>query len=472
MFETVLARTRGASHSKHQIPCEDAGVAVHADGCVVFAVADGHGDSRCPRSALGSKIACDVVLSELAEFHKGIDENQWESRVLSGGAITDALMRQLTSSILAKWVKGVNEDLSENPLTQDERAACSAYLPRYDRGERLEHIYGSTLIAGLLSESYLLLIQQGDGRCVVFDADGNPSQPIPWDDRCFANVTTSLCDEDAVRGFRSCVIDVAHEPIIACFLGTDGVEDSFQTMDLMHSYYRDLLIDACDNGVAELAAHLDESLPSLSERGSGDDITIAGIIDRPLLEPLRQKLVSENEAILLESKIRAIQDRLRSLNGMGRLDALMKKWETAHKELEQAESAKTKAERDYQDFLDRTDFPQNDREADAPESEFEGAMEQGAPFTFDGFSERKRARLRQTLDDAEARYGEVLGNFDRVDADLKSINARKLEYERDLEAYEQTLRDLRGEQAGDAAQPEEPRESEVDSETAELFERG
>ena len=41
-------------------------------------------------------------------------------------------------------------------------------LIEYDRGERLEHIYGTTLIAGLLTESYLLLIQQGDGRCVVF----------------------------------------------------------------------------------------------------------------------------------------------------------------------------------------------------------------------------------------------------------------------------------------------------------------
>jgi hypothetical protein len=93
--------------------------------------------------------------------------------------------------------KSCQRTFTENPLTLDERAKCDRYLDRYDRGEKLEHIYGTTLIAGLLTDKYLLLLQQGDGRCDVFDANGEVSQPIPWDDKCFANVTTSLCEDDA-----------------------------------------------------------------------------------------------------------------------------------------------------------------------------------------------------------------------------------------------------------------------------------
>ena len=51
----------------------------------------------------------------------------------------------------------MNKEFTANTLSNEERAACKKYIDRYDRGERIEHIYGTTLIAGLMTEKYLLL---------------------------------------------------------------------------------------------------------------------------------------------------------------------------------------------------------------------------------------------------------------------------------------------------------------------------
>ena len=215
-YKMICASVQGARHIRHGQPCEDCGKVYESESCSIFAVADGHGDPNCPRSRFGSEAACDTAINELKDFSSAISENCWEERLTGGGKELEGMVRHLVSSIMAKWIQTVNEDLEESPLTEEERAACDTWLERYDRGENLEHIYGTTLIAGLRTEKYLLLLQQGDGRCDVFDAAGNVTQPIPWDERCFANVTTSLCEEDAVQSFRYCVIDMEKNPPAAC----------------------------------------------------------------------------------------------------------------------------------------------------------------------------------------------------------------------------------------------------------------
>lgn len=383
MYELISASTQGFNHIKRGNPCEDYGKVFESELCRIFTVADGHGDSNCPRSSFGSKTACEIAISEMANFCSGINESRWDSKILAGGKDLDALARQLISSIVVKWGKAVNEEFAANPLSEEERLECKRYIERYDRGERLEHIYGTTLIAGLMTEKYLLLLQQGDGRCVVFHSDGSVSQPIPWDDKCFANVTTSLCDEDAIQRFRYCVVNLDENPIIACLAGSDGVEDSFFSMDLMHSYYRELLIYASESGVAELNAHLLETLPEFSQKGSGDDVTICGVVDKEKVAALVPAFQRDNKIVSKESEIRAIDDRLKSMNGMGKMSALKARYDSALAEVSDAEEAKRKlessliqlkesaeqandcllkaqekldaAEREYKEFTDRKD---------------------------------------------------------------------------------------------------------------------
>lgn len=358
-YELLCVSVIGSSHVKAGTEKEDYGE-VHDGGFYqIFAVADGHGDSNCPRSSFGSKIACDLAISELSLFAKTLHEtdhetNQgelttWEAKLFDE-AQRDGVVHQLINSIFGKWSDEVITNIEQNPLSEDERAGCGKYIDRYDKGERLEHVYGTTLIAGLLTESYLLLLQQGDGRCAVFANDGEVTQPIPWDDKCFANVTTSLCDEDAIERCRYYVEDVRNHPVSAVLATSDGIEDSFFDMDQVHAYFREQLIYAAKNGVPELQERLNCSLPEFSEKGSNDDVTICGFIDVDRVRGLVDVFHDENYRCEIYGKIAQIDERLKSVQGKFEYD--LAHYEKARSVYEEAKAAFDELNKDYSDYAE------------------------------------------------------------------------------------------------------------------------
>ena len=443
MYELICASTQGADHIKHGIPCEDYGQIFESEFCKIFAVADGHGDSNCPRSQLGSKIVCELAISEMGKFCSDIKENAWECRLLSCGKDLDSLARQLISSIVAKWVKAVNEELETNPLTDEERAGCEKYIERYDKGERLEHIYGTTLIAGLMTEEYLLLIQQGDGRCVVFNEDGSASQPIPWDEKCFANVTTSLCDEDAIQRFRYCIINLEDNPLIACLAGSDGVEDSYLSMDLMYSYYRDLLVYASENGIEALNEHLKKELPEFSKKGSGDDVTISGIVDKEKVINFVDSFKRDNEIVRKESTIREIDERLKSMNGMGKMDALKTKYEKALEEFSNAEKAHFDAVKTLSLYTsDLRQLSQDEAEGSEKISAWNRLMDSIFPGNRTVALKKKSVDLQTMVEQTGQRLQKAQEELTPVEQKYKEFMARKEAYEKEKAEVEQQLASL------------------------------
>ena len=321
-YELFCRFVQGAGHIKKGMPCEDYGMKFENDECKVFVLGDGHGDPNCPRSSFGSKAVCEIAVEVMAEFAKNIRESGLEKNLLkkndsdpyiSKEYTSESLIRQLIVSIVGRWSCRVNDDLEENPLTEKELDESKEYAEAYQKGEHLEHIYGTTMIAGLLTENYLLLLQQGDGRCVVFDSKGNASQPIPWDDRCIANITTSMCEEDAVVSCRYHIVDLKKNPVIACIAGSDGVEDSFSNMEKMHAYYREKIQLACEEGIAGLEEELALTLPFFSERGSQDDVTICGIIDREHCSGKLEKFAIDDELMSVSAAIREAEKRIPSM---------------------------------------------------------------------------------------------------------------------------------------------------------------
>ena len=443
MYELICASTQGADHIKHGIPCEDYGQVFESELCKIFAVADGHGDSNCPRSQFGSKTACELAISEMEKFCSDIKENAWESRIISPGKELDSLAHQLISSIVAKWVKSVNEELENNPLTDEERAGCEKYIERYDKGERLEHIYGTTLIAGLITEKYLLLIQQGDGRCVVFNADGSASQPIPWDEKCFANITTSLCDEDAIQRFRYCTVNLNDNPLVACLVGSDGVEDSYLSMDLMHSYYRDLLVYASENGTAALNEYLGETLSEFSKQGSGDDVTISGIVDSERVLNFVDAFKRDNEIVRKESVIREIDERLKSMNGMGKMDALKSKYDRAMEEVEKAEKSHAEAIEKLNSYV--LDFQQLiEAETDGSEKfkVWNRLMDSIFPGNRVEALKKKIADLQAIVEQTKQRLDKAKDDLVPAEREYKEFMARKEALEEDKSELERELAEL------------------------------
>jgi len=320
---------RGSSHIRKGTPCEDFGIKVDCGEYKIFAVADGHGDPNCLRSNIGSKFACQIAAEELEDFALTMKDQGWEDRLFDKHEAKEFVER-LILSIVGKWTNAVGEELESNPLTEEDLQKASAYGKEYVKGIKIERMYGTTLIAGLQTEKYLLLLQQGDGRCDVFDSKGNVSQPIPWDDRCVGTATTSLCDSDAAQSCRYHIINLAENPVIACVAGTDGVEDSFPTsMEKTHAYYRELLQYACEHSVQGLEEYLIDELNDLSESGSADDITISGIIDIERVKPFIAEFVEKNRLVDLEDEVAIYVGKVQSIEEGGKFQYLTQKYNDA-----------------------------------------------------------------------------------------------------------------------------------------------
>lgn len=314
-FEMICASVQGASHIRKNIPCEDYGMKYENEHCQIFVLGDGHGDTNCPRSSIGSEYVCKTAVECLCEFEKNIRECSWTEKLFDPKE-AEALVRQLIRSIVGKWSEKVSEEYSSHPLSEEEIGGLSEeYALKYKSGQRIGHIYGTTLIAGLQTDRYLLLIHQGDGRCVAFDKNGDPSQPVPWDEKCMANITTSVCDDDAVSRCRYNVIDMSENPVIACFSGSDGVEDSFSSFDSMYSFYRMLIKRICEDGTAETEKYLMEYLPEFSAKGSADDTTICGIIDLEVAKEKLEKLSLDSETVSLRDTLKNAEERIPQMEG-------------------------------------------------------------------------------------------------------------------------------------------------------------
>lgn len=280
----------GHLHIAKDKPCEDASTSYIAQEgqYAIIVVADGHGSNSCFRSKIGSKIATKVALESLNKFAENYmikdDSGLYREstdflEMLRSERLRKQLIKRLTDSIVSDWYEAVLDDIGINPISDEEiDGAEPDYADLYRRGLKLNHIYGTTMIAGLLMSDHLILLQQGDGRCDVFYDDATVDQPIPWDDRCYEVYTTSMCDDDVDQSIRSVILDLSQKSVVACFMGSDGVEDSFRTMEGTHNFYMQLstqLIDDPDGFLDYLKAHL----PQLSENGSGDDISVAGMVD-------------------------------------------------------------------------------------------------------------------------------------------------------------------------------------------------
>lgn len=435
-YDLFCNSIQGSGHIKNGIPREDYGIKKDAGICKVFALGDGHGDSNCPRSELGSRYVCEIAAEELAKFASDLSEHEWNGKLFNRTE-ADELILQLVTSIFGKWSCMVNDDYIQNPLTEKEEAGAAEYIEKYRRGERIEHIYGTTFIAGLLTDEYLLLLQQGDGRCVVFNQDGSASQPIPWDDRCFANVTTSVCDIDAVPSCRYHVVDLSQNRVIACVAGSDGVEDSFpSSMDKMHAYYRSILKIACESGVEALENHLNATLPSLSANGSTDDITICGIIDTELFAQKLEKMEVENEIVELKDKIALAQERIDSMTN--KLSFLQKKYDSVMLEYNAVQVKYSELTAEYESINnDIASYKQGDG------SETEKAAEETSDSGFfaaasAAFSEARRKLFSPfSLRCLQQRLEKIEKEKLAVQIEFEQITAKKSEFEADYIPYKE-----------------------------------
>ena len=306
-YQVICQSVRGESHIRRNTPKEDAAAVVRLDDRIIGTVSDGHGDPRCMRSQVGSQLAVDAAVEMLRdwEIEGACDDQHLESRI-----------RELSRGIVDRWTRAVEAHFAENPLTDAELNDAGNLRASYLQGRYISHIYGATLLALLRWDDRLLLLQKGDGHAVVIDKRGCiDDQVIPWDDRCYLNVTTSLCDSDAADTFTYRLLrGEAVEDIAAVMLGSDGVEDSFSNSDLMGAYYGLLATECVENGEAATEEAMLRDLSEMSRYGSKDDISVVGLIDPEAIPPLKPVFERIQKRGTLALKLEKCTARLGSMS--------------------------------------------------------------------------------------------------------------------------------------------------------------
>ena len=307
---------QGASHKKREekaaasgevrgFPCQDRSYsklekadALHRTPFYLSAACDGHGGAAYFRSGTGAGFAISVMREAVCARIDSI-------AALSDKEIPQAL-HSLISEIVSAWHKKVSADLTQNPVTETEyrylEADDKAAANRYREGKDLHSIYGSTALCFVLTEKLWFALQIGDGDVVLVE-DGKFSKPVPEDKSLFLNQTTSLCDDNAEAEFR---IAFGRTNPEAAFCSTDGLANCFNGDKPFFDFYGKILwlFRDWDGGEAEgekkasLLERLNESLhlpnialrvqkakedlvsslPDISKRGSGDDMSIAGFV--------------------------------------------------------------------------------------------------------------------------------------------------------------------------------------------------
>lgn len=261
---------RGASHIKKNKECQDASGCFKDDKMAIAVVCDGHGGDDYVRSAIGAERACQIALKNIEDFVRTVKPEDLNRH-------TKQMISTLEASIISDWNEAVWSHYSENPFSEEEVAILSTKAKkRYLTEERIESAYGTTLIAVSVTHEFWFGIQIGDGKCVAVSPDGKFVQPIPWDDKCFLNATTSICDSEAINNFR---YFYSEKLPIAVFVGSDGVDDCFSNVQQLNNLYKTVLYSFTTTGFDSAVEDLKDYLPRLSLKGSGDDVSIAAVLD-------------------------------------------------------------------------------------------------------------------------------------------------------------------------------------------------
>jgi len=286
---------KGERHNIEGTPCQDYSLSLERDGVTVAVVCDGHGGKPYFRSDKGAKLAAGIASYCLFEFAKNIEKSLLcghslqSFRSLRNEASTEEQKSELRetflslyATILYLWDLKIKEDISNNPFTTEElQSVPTDYADLLKKGAAADVPYGTTLIAYMQTADYWLSLQIGDGIAICHDGE-EWSVPIPNDESCHDNITTSLCDNNALDEFRVCYEANGHFPE-AMFLFTDGMEKAFLSTEKLADYNKRMLNVLRYGGKKDLVKTLADMLPKFSRLTSGDDISVACVYNKTYL---------------------------------------------------------------------------------------------------------------------------------------------------------------------------------------------
>lgn len=362
----------GESHKSTNKPCQDCAYAEDSEQLSMAIVSDGHGGERYFRSQIGSQIAVDVTKEAIRFFVENMEQASFTPKskrsVFDDAQFTEyssaiateqqehtnahKALTWLFSHIITQWNLAIAKHARENDLNDWEKEHVEQkyideFLAMRDTEDAsFEKTYGCTLMAYAQTPGYWFAFHLGDGKCVSMRiAEGQLvcEQPIPWDEKCFLNKTTSLCDSNALEEFRYCYQGNGEFPR-AVFLGSDGIDDSYGDGEILNNFYIQLFKIIIRKGKDMALKELKKSLPIISQRGSKDDMSVACVYDDSALNAMHQFLTTYQQKVMdqdmtaLDEKRQKLEQKIIDFGNPEKLDkSQLINLEYAKKDLVKAE---------------------------------------------------------------------------------------------------------------------------------------
>ena len=309
---------QGESHKASDKECQDYSLTwQNEDKSITIAVVcDGHGGDSYFRSATGAKLAATITVEQLRQFLTDVDTSRFAELPFTATGTQetqeseselDDVMRRLFRSIYSRWRNAITED-GNRELTEWEREHVEQkYIDLLGDEDRIVKAYGCTLMAYVCTNDYWFAFHLGDGKLVMLNDQFEFSQPVPWDEKCFLNKTTSLCGKEPVKDFRFCIQGDGSFPI-AVFLGSDGLDDTYGDGDKLNSFYGSIVKELASKGQEDVVNMLKEDLPKISKMGSQDDMSVAVVFDEAKIAEAAFS-INEYQKNLVKKEICELQEK-------------------------------------------------------------------------------------------------------------------------------------------------------------------
>jgi len=323
-YKAFAVTVKGGSHEKSGTVCQDDSTWDNTNKNVLLAVvADGHGDPSCFRSDRGSQLAVLSAKNGIQLFVKEsipLFEHAFSKNPNppSQKELEKLIREKLIKQIVASWNMYVMDDLRIKPFTEQELAKVSEkYRKRYENNENVNKAYGTSLIAAAITPWYWFGFHIGDGRFSVLYQDSSGGQPVPWDKRCYLNVTTSICDDDILdRGEEGVRVFVSlhseKTPPVGFFLCSDGIDDNFpvdekENAECLYRLYREIAVACAEDGYLSTfgkdgkSGQLKDLINKYATNGKKDDTSLAGFLNekeiKKVLPQWKEKMAADEAAI-------------------------------------------------------------------------------------------------------------------------------------------------------------------------------
>ena len=253
----------GYSHVTTNKRSQDFSASYNDEERTIVTACDGHGGNVYIRSHLGAKFASDAVIDVLRDLERtAFYRNKKE-----------VVAENIRLNILCRWNELVDRHMLKNPIRMSEVSDLTE-AEILSLKKTPVKAYGTTLNAAMIMGSKIITVSLGDGGCFLVKG-GQCISPFPEDeDEPVANITYSLCQDDAFSHLQVSVHDLsAYDGSVVC---TDGMINPYQNLS---NFSSGLIAPAIATLNAGKSKSLEAFVSEVGTRiGTGDDVSLGIVV--------------------------------------------------------------------------------------------------------------------------------------------------------------------------------------------------